>query len=130
MKQIKSIVVLVHDQQEALNFYTEKLGFEVHTDASFGEGNRWVTVNIPNNKDLEIILALAKVEEAKVKVGNQVDPENAIMGFYTDDIEANIDNFKAKGVELASGLIDEPYGKFIFFKDLYGNKFYLHQDKA
>jgi predicted enzyme related to lactoylglutathione lyase len=130
MKQIKSIVVLVHDQQEALNFYTKKLGFETHTDASFGEGNRWVTVNIPNNKDLEIVLALAKAVDAKAKVGNQVDSENAIMGFYTDDIEANIANFKVKGVELASELIDEPYGKFVFFKDLYGNKFYLHQDKA
>jgi uncharacterized glyoxalase superfamily protein PhnB len=130
MKQIKSIVVLVHDQQEALNFYTERLGFEVHTDASFGEGNRWVTVNIPYNKDLEVILALAKTDEAKIKVGNQVDSENAVMGFYTDDIEANIANFKVKGVELASELIDEPYGKFVFFKDLYGNKFYLHQDKA
>jgi uncharacterized glyoxalase superfamily protein PhnB len=130
MKQIKSIVVLVHEQQEALKFYTEKLGFEVHTDASFGEGNRWVTVNIPNNKDLEIVLALAKTDESKIKVGNQVDSENAVMGFYTDDIEANIANFKSKGVELASELIDEPYGKFIFFKDLYGNRFYLHQDKA
>lgn len=130
MKQIKSIVVLVHDQQEALNFYTEKLGFEVHTDASFGEGNRWLTVNIPGNKDLEIVLALAKADEAKLKVGNQVDSENAIMGFYTDDIEVNIANFKAKAVELASELIDEPYGKFVFFNDLYGNKFYLHQDKA
>ena len=128
MKQVKSIVVLVLDQQEALNFYTEKLGFEVHTDASFGEGNRWVTVNLPNNKDLEIVLALAKTDDSKVKVGNQVDSENAVMGFYTDDIEANIANFKAKGVELDSELIDEPYGKFIFFKDLYGNRFYLHQD--
>lgn len=130
MRQIKSIVVLVHDQQEALNFYTEKLGFEVHTDASFGEGNRWVTVNIPNNKDLEIVLALAKTDDSKGKVGNQVDSENAIMGFYTDDIEANIATFKSKGVGLASELIDEPYGKFVFFKDLYGNRFYLHQDKA
>ncbi len=130
MKQIKSILLLVHDQQEALHFYTEKLGFEVHTDASFGEGNRWVTVNVPNNKDLEVILALANTDDSKVKVGNQVDSENAIMGFYTDDIEANIANFKAKGVVLASELIDEPYGKFVFFKDLYGNKFYLHQDKA
>jgi catechol 2,3-dioxygenase-like lactoylglutathione lyase family enzyme len=130
MKQIKSIVVLVNNQQEAVDFYTEKLGFEVHTDASFGEGNRWLTVNIPNNKELEIILSLAKTDDAKLKVGNQVDLDNAIMGFYTDDIEKNITNFKAKGVELASELIDEPYGKFIFFKDLYGNRFYLHEDKA
>lgn len=129
MRQIKSIVILVHDQQEALNFYTKKLGFELHTDASFGEGNRWLTVYIPNDKSLEIVLAPAKTEEAKTKVGNQVDADNSIMGFYTDDIEKNISTFKENEVELASELIDEPYGKFIFFKDLYGNKFYLHQDK-
>jgi predicted enzyme related to lactoylglutathione lyase len=130
MTQLKSIVVLVNDQQVALEFYTQKLGFEIHTDASFGEGNRWVTVNVPGNKAIEIVFAVAKNAQAKEKVGSQVDEDNAVMGFYTNDIEADIANFKAKGVELVSQLIDEPYGKFVFFKDLYGNKFYLHQDKA
>ena len=129
MKTIKSIVILVKDQQEALEFYQDKLGFELHTDASFGEGNRWVTVNVPGLKDVEIVLALAKDEAAKNKVGQQVDPENALMGFYTDDIAQDMARFKDYGVALDSELVEEPYGKFIFFKDLYGNRFYLHEEK-
>jgi lactoylglutathione lyase len=128
MKSLKSIVILVNDQQEALDFYTKKLGFEVHTDASFGEGNRWVTVQLPGQRDIEIVLASAKSNDAKSFVGRQVDNENALMGFYTNDIEKDIENFKSNDVKLATELIEEPYGKFIFFHDLYGNKFYLHQD--
>lgn len=128
MKKIKSFVVLVHDQQDALDFYTQKLGFQVHTDADFGEGNRWLTVTLPDQNDLEIILSPAKTKEAKEKVGKQLDSDNALLGITTDSIEEDMANLKAKGVQLKSDLIEEPYGKFIFFEDLYGNKMYLHAD--
>lgn len=129
MQRVKSFILLVNDQQAALDYYTEKLGFKVHTDAMFGEGNRWVTICLPDDEDFEISLALAKTDEAKALVGKQSDPENALLGLTTEDIEADIESFKKSGVELASDLIDEPYGKFVFLKDLYGNRLYLHQDK-
>jgi uncharacterized glyoxalase superfamily protein PhnB len=52
-----------------------------------------------------------------------------LFGIVTEDIKADIANLKAKGVEMASELIEEPYGKFVFFKDLYGNKLYLSEEK-
>lgn len=129
MKKIKSIVILVNDQQEALDFYTQKLGFQVQSDASFGEGHRWLTVTLPDQTDLELILSPARTDEAKEKVGKQLDAENSLLGITTDSIEKDIANLKANGVRLTSDLIDQPYGKFIFFEDLYGNKIYLHEEK-
>ncbi|MCC6825821.1 MAG: VOC family protein [Acidobacteria bacterium] len=129
MQKVKSFVLLVRDQQEALDFYTEKLGFAVHTDASFGEGNRWLTVCLPGQEEFEISLAPVHTDEGKAMVGKQSDADNALLGITTDDIEADIARFKANGVELEGDLIDEPYGKFIFLRDLYGNRLYLHEEK-
>lgn len=129
MKIIKSLVVLVHDQQQALEFYTEKLWFKVHTDAEFGEGNRWLTVNLPEQPELEVVLALAATDEAKARVGKQLDSGNALLGITTDSIENDMADLKAKGVKLTSELIDQPYGKFAFLEDLYGNRLYLHEEK-
>lgn len=129
MKRIKLLVLLVHDQQEAFDFYTEKLGFQTHTDASFGEGNRWLTICLPEQPDVEIALSPATNEDTKSRVGNQLDADNALFGIVTEDIKADIASLKAKGVEMASDLIEEPYGKFVFFKDLYGNRLYLSEEK-
>jgi lactoylglutathione lyase len=128
MKTIKSFVVLVHNQQEALDFYTQKLGFDVHTDADFGEGNRWLTIALPGQAQLEIVLALAKTKEAKEKVGKQLDSDNALLAITTDNIEHDMADLRTKGVRLTSDLIDEPYGRFLFFEDLYGNTLYLHAE--
>lgn len=128
MNSIKSLVILVGDQQEALDFYTEKLGFEVHTDATFGEGNRWVTVSLPGQSDLEISLVLAKSDEARSRVGKQSDDQSPLLGFTTSDIESDIANFQANDVRLASELMNEPWGRFVFFEDLYGNRMYLHEE--
>ncbi len=129
MKRIKLFVLLVHDQQGAFDFYTEKLGFKVHTDAAFGEGNRWLTICLPEQPELEIALSPAINDDTKSRVGNQLDADNALFGIVTEDIRADIAALKAKGVEMTSDLIEQPYGKFVFFKDLYGNKLYLSEEK-
>ena len=129
MKSVKSFILLVSDQQEALDFYTGKLGFEIHTDATFGEANRWVTINLPGQPEFEISLTLARNDEGRRRVGNQSDGENALLGLTTDNIAADIALFQENGVELVGELVDQPYGKFIFFKDLYGNRLYLHEEK-
>ena len=130
MKRVKSLILLVKDQQKALDFYMQKLGFEVHTDASFGEGNRWLSIRIPGDENFEISLTTAKSREAEKRVGNQTGDENALIGINTDNIAKNIVNLKSNGVEIIGELVDQPYGKFIFFKDLYGNRLYLHEEKT
>jgi catechol 2,3-dioxygenase-like lactoylglutathione lyase family enzyme len=129
MKKVKSFILFVDDQQKALDFYTEKLGFKVHTDAKFGEGNRWLSICLPEMSDFEIALTLAKSEEEKNRVGKQAPGENALLGFSTDNIEKDIAALTANGVSLIGELVDQPYGKFIFFQDLYGNRLYLHEEK-
>ena len=127
--KLKSIVLLVHNQDEALDFFTKKLGFEVHTDAKFGEDNRWLTVTVPGQKDLEIALEHARTPEAKALVGKQMNGGTSLLGFYTNNIVKDVETFRMNGVKTIGEISDMPYGKFIVFEDLYGNRFYLHEDK-
>lgn len=131
MKNIKSVILLVTDQQAALEFYTKKLGFEVHTDFSFGEDKRWLSVNLPQQKDFEIVLQRAETAAAKARVGKQTDDENGVLGFLTEDIAADIARFKQHGVTMIGEMIDDPsYGKFVTIADLYGNRLYIHQESV
>lgn len=59
LNKLAVVTILVRDQDEALQFYTEKLGLEKMDDVIFGEGNRWLTVTGKNQKDLQIFLAKA-----------------------------------------------------------------------
>ena len=129
MKTIKSMIILVNDQQAALDFYTQKLGFVVKTDAIIGAGNRWLIINYLGQENFEFALTLAVSEEAKSKVGKQLDEVNALFGVKTDNIEQDLENFKKDGVKIKGDLINEPYGKFLFIEDLYGNGIYLHEEK-
>jgi predicted enzyme related to lactoylglutathione lyase len=126
--KLKSVVLLVHDQEEALKFFTQKLGFEVHTDAKFGEDNRWLTVSVPGQKDLEIALEHARTPDAKATVGKQMTGGTSLLGFYTNNIKKEVESFKKNGVEIVGDIAETPAGKFVVFKDLYGNQFYLHEE--
>jgi catechol 2,3-dioxygenase-like lactoylglutathione lyase family enzyme len=70
MNRVKIISVLVLDQDAAIEFYTRKLGFEPREDKPFGE-SRWVTISLPQNRDLTLALELAKTVDDKAIVGNQ-----------------------------------------------------------
>jgi catechol 2,3-dioxygenase-like lactoylglutathione lyase family enzyme len=56
LTKLAVVTILVRDQDEALQFYTEKLGLEKLDDMNFGEGNRWLTVTAPQQKDVQIFL--------------------------------------------------------------------------
>ncbi|MBI1806139.1 MAG: VOC family protein [Ignavibacteria bacterium] len=126
--KLKSVVLLVHDQEEALNFFTQKLGFELHTDAKFGEDNRWLTVSVPGQKNIEIALERARTTQAKATVGKQMTGGTSLLGFYTKNIKKDVESFKRNGVEIVGDIVEMPVGKFMVFKDLYGNQFYLHEE--
>ncbi len=126
--KLKSVVLLVHDQEEALTFFTKKLGFQVHTDAKFGQDNRWLTVSVPGQRDFEIALEKARTPEAKATVGKQMTGGTSLLGFYTNNIKKEVEGFKMNGVEVVGDIQETPAGKFAVFKDLYGNQFYLHEE--
>lgn len=126
--------IWVHDQDEALKFYTEKLGFNVKTDITM-EGFRWLTVSPPAQDDLEIVLM-------KPTPGPMMDAEtvetlsrlmnSGAMGagvLHTDDCRKTYEELKEKGVEFVAPPAERPYGIEAIMKDNSGNWFSLTQPK-
>lgn len=127
--------IWVSDQNEALAFYTEKLGFEIRTDLTHGD-YRWLTVGLPDQPDLEIQLAALKpggaftqsdidqltrfVQEGKFRSGP----------WKTDDCQKTYEVLKARGIDFIQPPTDRPYGTIeAIFKDNSGNIMLLTQYK-
>jgi catechol 2,3-dioxygenase-like lactoylglutathione lyase family enzyme len=121
--------IFVLDQDAALDFYVNKLGFQVHTDAPMGENFRWLTVCSKEAPDFEIILMKVSPEFMK----NEDDynrlkslVENGKMGagvFETNDCRATYEELRAKGVEFLSPPAERFYGIECVMKDNSGNWF-------
>lgn len=121
----KFVTINVSDQQRALEFYSNVLGFEVLADAPYGEemggqaGDRWIEV-APKGAQTGIVLQRAAAEE----VGGF-----APVVFDSDDIVATGDELKAKGVEFTQDPAEMPWGWWAQFKDPDGNEFGLAQSR-
>ena len=125
----------VHDQDEALAFYTDKIGMEVRVDASFPEmeGFRWVTVGTPGQEDVAIVLMAIPGEPVMDEVTRAQVTEVMAKGFAgtvfltTDDCRASYEQLKARGVEFTSEPEQMPYGIDCGFRDPSGNSVRLTQ---
>lgn len=135
MIKIATAQVWVHDQDEALAFYTKKLGFEVRTDVTVPElGNfRWLTVAPPGQQDVSIVLmAIPGPPVMDTETAEQV---KALMakGFAgtvfltTDDCQASYEELSKRGVEFSEAPEERPYGIDSGFRDPSGNSFRLTQ---
>lgn len=124
------VTIVVRSQDEALAFYTEKLGLEKRADMSFWGNRRWLTVAPKGQTDLEIVLQpldwFEGEERARIstRVGNQ--PTGV---FQADDCRKTYEDFKSRGVKFVSPPKDEMYGTEAVFEDLYGNQFSLLQPR-
>jgi predicted enzyme related to lactoylglutathione lyase len=122
------VTILVRDQEEALTWYIEKLGFEKRADQMFGPDMRWLTVAPKEQTDLEILLqkpvvALhgeSGVQELLERVG-----ENTTWVLQTDDCRNTFEELEARGVHFTSEPEVMPWGISAVFEDLYGNPFNL-----
>ena len=135
LKQLTTVQVWVHDQDEALAFYTEKLGFEVRSDATLPElGDfRWLTVSPAGQPDVAItLMAIPGPPVMDDDVANQVRSLMA-TGFAgaifltTEDCQASYEELKARGVEFTEEPEERPYGIDAGFRDPSGNSFRLTQ---
>ncbi len=125
----------VHDQDEALAFYTEKLGMEVRSDVTLPEMGdfRWLTVGPAGQPDFAIVLMAIPGEP--VMDGETATQVEALMakGFAgtvfltTDDCQASYDELRARGVEFTEAPEQRPYGIDSGFRDPSGNSFRLTQ---
>lgn len=127
--------IWVKDQNEALQFYTEKLGFEIRADVKNGDF-RWLTVGLKDQPDLEFQLASVKpgvalTEEDAERLSKLVEAGNLGIGpWKTDDCQKTYETLQAKGVEFIQPPTDRPYGIIeAIFKDNSGNVMVLSQDK-
>jgi catechol 2,3-dioxygenase-like lactoylglutathione lyase family enzyme len=133
--KLSHVSIFVTNQDEALKFYTEKLGFQVHTDVSMDNGFRWLTVTTKDQPDLEIILMEPKpgmmFDETTSKQVRELVEKGALGGgaLETDDCQATYEELKGRGVEFLSPPAERPYGLEAVFKDNSGNWFSLCQHK-
>ena len=125
----------VHDQDEALAFYTEKLGMEVRADVTLPEMGdfRWLTVGPPGQEDIAI--TLMAIPGPPVMDAETADEVRNLMskGFAgtvfltTDDVHASYEELKERGVEFTETPEERPYGIDSGFRDPSGNSFRLTQ---
>ncbi|WKN45574.1 VOC family protein [Tunicatimonas pelagia] len=119
-QKIVGITLVVADYDEAITFYTEKLGFVLLEDTPLSETKRWVRVAPPGDQSFHLLLAKAANEEQKKYVGHQTGGR-VFLFLHTDDFWYDYEFMKSKGVEFVRPPKEEPYGTVAVFADLYGN---------
>ncbi len=127
MKQhIAHIALVVADYDEAIRFYTEKLGFRLEEDTLLSDTKRWVIVSPPGSAECQLLLAKATNEEQQSRVGNQTGGR-VFLFLYTDDFWRDYKDMVSKGILFIREPVTEPYGTVAVFADLYGNLWDLIQ---
>jgi catechol 2,3-dioxygenase-like lactoylglutathione lyase family enzyme len=135
LKHLTNVTVWVHDQDEALAFYTEKLGMELRNDVTLPEmGNfRWLTVGLSGQPDVAI--TLMAVPGPPVFDADTRDQLMALVAkgaagglfFSTDNCQASYEELKGRGVEFQQEPTEQPYGIDAGFRDQSGNQMRMAQ---
>jgi catechol 2,3-dioxygenase-like lactoylglutathione lyase family enzyme len=137
LKQLTHTQVWVKDQDEALAFYTEKLGLEIREDVTVPEmGNfRWLSVGVPGQPDVSITLMAVPgppvfAEETRDQILALLSKgASGGLFFTTDDCQASYEELKGRGVEFAQEPTEQPYGLDAGFRDPSGNHFRMAQSR-
>jgi predicted enzyme related to lactoylglutathione lyase len=116
IRGIKFVSIPVRDQEKALKFYTEKLGFQIMTDQSFGT-QRWIELGIPG-ADTGLTLFTPSGHEERIGTFQG-------MSFWTDNVQKTYEEMTSKGVEFLQPPKKESWGTSSIFKDADGNQFVL-----
>ena len=124
-QQIVHISLLVNDYDEAIAFYTRKLGFNLVEDTKLSDEKRWVIVK-PNGSECSLLLARASDDEQKRTVGQQTGGR-VFLFLQTDDFESDYENLLKNNIEIIREPAEHSYGRVCVFADLYGNKWDLIQ---
>ncbi|QIL75735.1 VOC family protein [Hymenobacter sp. HDW8] len=125
---IGAITLLVRDYDEAIAFYTDKLGFELIENTDLGHGKRWVVVAPPQSSSARLLLAQAATEEQVRQVGNQAGGR-VFLFLHTDDFARDYTLYRERGVQFLEEPRHESYGSVAVFEDCYGNKWDLLEQR-
>jgi catechol 2,3-dioxygenase-like lactoylglutathione lyase family enzyme len=125
IQHIAHVALIVKDYDEAIDFYTRKLGFRLLEDTQLSASKRWVLVE-PPGKGTSLLLAKATNEVQESRVGNQAGGR-VFLFLYTDDFWTDHRRLKEEGVIFVREPSVEIYGTVAVFRDLYGNPWDLIQ---
>jgi predicted enzyme related to lactoylglutathione lyase len=117
IKAIKFVSVPVKDQDRALEFYTQKLGFKVVTDQPFDDKQRWIELAIPK-AETKLVLFTPPGQEERIGGFSTVT-------FVADDVQATYELLKSRGVEFVQEPQKADWGTAAIFKDADANQFVL-----
>ena len=120
-QSISHISLLVKDYDEAIEFYTKQLNFELVEDTKLSDTKRWVLVKPIGKGECCLLLAKATDEQQLKFVGNQ-SGGRVFLFLNTDDFERDYKNLISKKITIIREPSDEAYGRVLVFADLYGNK--------
>jgi Lactoylglutathione lyase and related lyases len=119
-QSIAHIALVVDDYDEAIKFYTEKLGFMLLDDTPQSETKRWVRVAPTGAEECSLLLAKGVGDEQRSRIGNQTGGR-VFLFLKTDDFWHDYEAFKTNGVNFVRDPKTEDYGTVAVFEDLYGN---------
>jgi catechol 2,3-dioxygenase-like lactoylglutathione lyase family enzyme len=119
-QRIAHIALLVRDYDEAIDFYTQKLGFRLIEDTPVGEGKRWVLVAPPGARECCLLLAKAVGEEQVARIGT-AGGGRVFLFLHTDNFWRDHEKLAASGITFVRAPQRFEYGIVAVFEDLYGN---------
>ena len=125
-QRLGAVSYLVREYDEAIAFFTQRLGFRLVEDTPLGGGKRWVRVAPPGGTGPSLLLAKAVTPEQAAAVGRQAGGR-VFLFLETDDFARDHGAMLAAGVVFDEAPRREPYGRVAVFRDLYGNKWDLLQ---
>ena len=124
-QNLAHVALVVRDYDEAISYFTQKLGFALVEDSPREDGKRFVRVApAASDRGASLLLARAATPEQESRVGNQTGGR-VFLFLQTDDFDADYDRLRSRGVTFMESPRQETYGKVVVFKDLYGNKWDL-----
>jgi catechol 2,3-dioxygenase-like lactoylglutathione lyase family enzyme len=126
---IAQLALVVKDYDEAIKFYTQKLGFRLVEDSVLTDTKRWVVVSPPGNGGCSLLLARAADSKQLQAVGNQTGGR-VFLFLYTDDFDRDYQAMVEMGIHFVRRPVKEVYGKVAVFEDLYGNLWDLIEPSA
>ena len=127
-QSIANVTLVVKEYDEAIEFYTQKLGFKLLEDIPLEEDKRWVLVSPKGSNGTALLLAKAASENQQEYIGNQTGGR-VFLFLHTDDFWREYERMKVNGIIFNEPPRQEIYGTVVVFKDLYGNLWDLLEPK-
>jgi len=127
-QKLAHIALVVKDYDEAIDFYVNKLKFDLIEDTKLSDDKRWILVAPKGSGNCHLLLAKAVGSQQQSRVGNQTGGR-VFLFLHTDNFDRDYANLLNNNINIIREPKEEPYGKVCVFEDLYGNLWDLIEHK-